>query len=212
MTIKQISGRDFYLLIYNLIHSVGWATFLITFLCSEFNILPAFISIEKSFKLVLTLQTLMFLDVIHSMIGLVGGVWVNTLLQVASRILVVWGVLFVYPAIIQSIFTKAMFVAWSLAEVIRYSYYIIKTGTQGRKVPQKLTWLRYSAFYVLYPIGVLTGEVPVVITAIIISDSLAYRAFFAFATLCYIPGFPILFKHMIRQRTKVFAKEKSKEE
>ena len=45
-------------------------------------------------------------------------------------------------------------IPWSIAEVIRYSFYLLKEfGIEIRL----LTWLRYSAFIVLYPFGV-AGE------------------------------------------------------
>lgn len=41
--------------------------------------------------------------------------------------------------------------AWSVTEVIRYSFYALK---EVGSVPAVLTWLRYTTFIVLYPIGV----------------------------------------------------------
>lgn len=41
--------------------------------------------------------------------------------------------------------------AWSITEVIRYSFYALK---EVGSVPALLTWLRYTTFIVLYPIGV----------------------------------------------------------
>lgn len=45
-------------------------------------------------------------------------------------------------------------IAWSLAEVIRFSYYLMKTNAT-------LKWLRYTAFVVLYPFGIV-GEIRLV--------------------------------------------------
>lgn len=43
-----------------------------------------------------------------------------------------------------------MVFAWSSVEVIRYSFYAFNlTGSN----PYILLWLRYTAFYVLYPLG-----------------------------------------------------------
>jgi very-long-chain (3R)-3-hydroxyacyl-CoA dehydratase len=43
-----------------------------------------------------------------------------------------------------------MVLAWSATEVIRYLYYAF--GLVGF-TPRPLTWLRYTTFYLLYPIG-----------------------------------------------------------
>jgi len=43
-----------------------------------------------------------------------------------------------------------MLLAWSTTEVIRYSFYAF---TLLGHVPYQLLWLRYTTFYLLYPIG-----------------------------------------------------------
>ena len=73
-------------------------------------------------------------------------------MQVASRILLVWGVVDNYPkATAPSPFYSSMLVAWSVTEVIRYVYFVF--NLQGQ-VPRILTWLRYNTFFVLYPLGI----------------------------------------------------------
>lgn len=44
-----------------------------------------------------------------------------------------------------------MLIAWSVTEVIRYSFF---TMTISGFQPRPLTWLRYTTFYILYPIGI----------------------------------------------------------
>ena len=44
-----------------------------------------------------------------------------------------------------------MLIAWSVTEVIRYTYFVL--NLQGQ-VPQFISWLRYNTFYVLYPLGI----------------------------------------------------------
>ena len=43
-----------------------------------------------------------------------------------------------------------MTLAWSITEVIRYAYYAFNVAGYE---PYPLLWLRYTTFYVLYPIG-----------------------------------------------------------
>lgn len=44
-----------------------------------------------------------------------------------------------------------MFCSWSIAEIIRYGYYLHKNS-------KLIKWLRYNAFIINYPIGVILGE------------------------------------------------------
>lgn len=46
-----------------------------------------------------------------------------------------------------------MLIAWSVTEVIRYSYFAL---TLSGLTPRNLTWLRYNTFFILYPIGILS--------------------------------------------------------
>jgi very-long-chain (3R)-3-hydroxyacyl-CoA dehydratase len=45
-----------------------------------------------------------------------------------------------------------MYLAWSITEVLRYSYYVFSL-LPSREIPYPLVWLRYTTFYVLYPLG-----------------------------------------------------------
>jgi very-long-chain (3R)-3-hydroxyacyl-CoA dehydratase len=72
-------------------------------------------------------------------------------MQVASRLLLVWGVVDVFPELAVSPVYSSMLVAWSVTEVIRYSYF---TLSLSGLLPGFLNWLRYNTFFVLYPLGI----------------------------------------------------------
>lgn len=80
-----------------------------------------------------------------------------------------------------------MLLAWGAADTIRYLYY---ATTLAGYPSQALVWLRYSAFYVLYPIGG-ASEVAVVYLAIVDAWTSGHKGhaygYMAAATL-YIPG------------------------
>ena len=84
--------------------------------------------------------------------GIVRAPLMTTLMQVASRLLLVWGVVYPFPAVaLSSPFYTSMLVAWSVTEVIRYSFFAFSlSGWQ----PRLLVWLRYNTFFVLYPLGI----------------------------------------------------------
>ncbi|KAI4197813.1 MAG: hypothetical protein LQ346_002910 [Caloplaca aetnensis] len=84
--------------------------------------------------------------------GLVRSPLPTTVLQVFSRLLLVWAVVDRFPAATStSPFYSSMLVAWSATEVVRYSYFVL--NLRG-SVPGFMTWLRYNMFYVLYPVGI----------------------------------------------------------
>jgi len=83
--------------------------------------------------------------------GLVRAPISTTSMQVASRLLLVWGVVNNFPDLAESVVYSSMLVAWSVTEVIRYSYFVLNlSGYQ----PAFVTWLRYNTFFVLYPVGI----------------------------------------------------------
>lgn len=118
---------------------------------------------EASEKYTRLTQTLALLEVVHSLIG--GFAWMRstrawaecgltnstgvvraplftTLMQVASRLLLVWGIAYNFPQTTKnSPAYSTMLVAWSITEVIRYSYFVFVLGAKA--VPKLWTWLRY---------------------------------------------------------------------
>ena len=85
--------------------------------------------------------------------GIVRSPLPTTAMQVSSRLLLVWAVVDRYHEVTApSPFFSLMLLAWSVTEVIRYSYFV--WNLQGAGVPGIVTWLRYNTFYVLYPIGI----------------------------------------------------------
>ena len=89
--------------------------------------------------------------------GLVRSPLPTTVMQVSSRLLLVWGVVNTYTSVTAiSPLYSIMLLAWSFTEVIRYSYFVL--NLRG-SVPSFVIWLRYNTFYVLYPAGILSEAV-----------------------------------------------------
>lgn len=81
-----------------------------------------------------------------------------------------------------------MVLAWSAADAIRYLYFATKLV--GGHQYSNLTWLRYSAFYILYPVGI-ASEVGVVYNTVSEARKLGYYSHawaYIAAALLYIPG------------------------
>ncbi|KAG8899204.1 bifunctional AP-4-A phosphorylase/ADP sulfurylase [Tulasnella sp. 403] len=96
------------------------------------------------------IQTAAVLEVFHSLLGWVRSPLQTTMMQVASRLVLVWGVADNYPSTHVNPIYTSMVLSWSITEVIRYSYYAC--SVIGRE-PYLLLWLRYTTFYVLYLTG-----------------------------------------------------------
>ena len=135
----------------------------------------------------------------------------TTLMQVASRFLLVhliaspWA--FPFSTRHSPAYTT-MLLAWSVTEVIRYSYFVFSLSGVG--VPKLWTWLRYNTFLVLYPLGI-TSECWLVYQAIpLASQRNELYAYALWAILAiYVPGSYILFTHMLAQRRKIARQSRS---
>ncbi|KAK0623072.1 tyrosine phosphatase-like protein [Immersiella caudata] len=156
-----------------------------------------------------TTQTFAVMEILHALTGVVPAPFFTTAMQVFSRLLLMWGITYPFPALNVSPFYSSMLVAWSTTEIIRYSYFVFK---QFDMVPGALHWLRYSAFLILYPIGI-TSEVAMIILALRgPADTLHefYPAALLGILASYVPGSIILYSHMLKQRKKNLGPPKAK--
>lgn len=100
-------------------------------------------------------QMISLLEVFHALVGLVRGSPVAALLQWTGRANVLYAIILAIPEIKAAVPAGTMIIAWSLSEIVRYPWYAAQLkGT----CPFWLTWLRYTMFIPLYPVGVL-GEI-----------------------------------------------------
>ena len=148
-------------------------------------------------------QLFMIADIVFSVSKVVPAQPRTVIMQVSSR-LVVASLLVRFPQTRNSLGLLFIALAWSLAEIVRFSYYFIKTNTP-KLMPRPLVWLRYSLFVVLYPLGIF-GEILIILSAIPFAKRLQSQRFylhFLYIVLCVYPfGAVVLFKHMFQQRSK----------
>ncbi|XP_076046839.1 3-hydroxyacyl-CoA dehydratase 1 isoform X2 [Oratosquilla oratoria] len=159
-------------------------------------------------------QTLAILEIFHCAVGIVPSSAVLTAFQVFSRVFILWPVLNRFPDSQASIGYPMLLIAWSVTEIIRYSYYFLNILSC---VPETLTFLRYTLFIGLYPLGV-TGELLCAYAGL--PEAAKSRPFsvkmpnlvnftfdFYYALIVimflYIPIFPQLYLHMFAQRRKI---------
>ena len=107
-------------------------------------------------------------------------------MQVASRLLLVWGIVHNFPYLAKSAGYSSMLIAWSVTEVIRYSYFVLSLSGYN---PGFISWLRYNTFYVLYPLGI-SSECWMIYNAIEPARKLGqvYAWLLQLILFIYIPG------------------------
>ncbi|KAM0722563.1 hypothetical protein Q7P37_002004 [Cladosporium fusiforme] len=161
--------------------------------------------------LVRNVQSIAVLEIVHAVFGIVRAPILTTLMQVASRFLLVWGIAYFFPATtsVSSAFTT-MLLAWSTTEVIRYGYFAYSLHFGA--VPSWLTWLRYNTFFILYPMGI-SSECWLVYSATEPARK-QYGQEYEWALYAilavYVPGAYVLYTHMMAQRRKVLKGLKQK--
>jgi very-long-chain (3R)-3-hydroxyacyl-CoA dehydratase len=102
-------------------------------------------------------QALMMLEILHSAFGLVKSGITTVFLQVFGRFLILFAVLGPSVEIHEHPIVYVLFLVWSLIEIFRYPYYALSVLGMEAKT---LTWLRYTAWIPLYPLG-FTSEATV---------------------------------------------------
>ncbi|QLL33827.1 hypothetical protein HG536_0F01520 [Torulaspora globosa] len=202
---RKVSSPFRFLPLYNFLSALSWG-FILYNVVSIFPKVgqPQFYSDTKQF--VTYIQCGAVIEILNSALGIVRSPLLTTCAQVASRLLVVLGIFQCVPdtEAAKTILYVTLLTAWSITEVVRYLFYFCTLCFKnGPPVP--LTFLRYNLFLVLYPLGV-ASELLIIHSALPLAES-TYGAPYKWALiagmLAYVPGFPVLFGHMLAQRKKV---------
>ena len=206
-----------YLFLYNAVQCAGWSYLML--LLAPTLTTGKHADLYTKVELVLKVfQTAAVLEIAHAALGLVRSSPVLTGFQVFSRVFVTWAVVHVCRAAQLSPGFPMLLFAWSVTEIIRYGFYALNiAGIPAYGV----TYLRYTLFIVLYPIGV-TGELwccfvtlPYLAKTGLFSVGMPNALNFTFSSyvmlvlimLSYIPIFPQLYFYMFAQRRKVIGGE-----
>ena len=188
-----------YLILYNLVCLGLWSTTFIKGVQEDST------EIWSATSAPLTIaQVGMILEVFHAALGLVRSPVVTTWIQVQSRLWILFAALSCEGAQTQK-YAGVMILSWSLVEVIRYSFYL--AALLVGKVPYPLFWLRYSAFYILYPTGI-TGELGTAFA--LFSSGCTWPKWIVsiinVILVLYIPGSPFMYLNMVGNRKSAMKK------
>jgi very-long-chain (3R)-3-hydroxyacyl-CoA dehydratase len=209
----------YWLVLYNLIQTVGWG-FALSKVCEvgmtgNVDKMQAVWSTAGS--TIAWFQMFAIMEVVHAASGMVRSDPVMTAVQVYSRVLLVYvSNLSTLPQ--SSIWHFLMCFAWTLTETIRYPF----LGLNGLGIKlAPLTWCRYSFFIILYPMGV-SGELGTIWTAW--KDLQDYKGYswviqslqmlnntglgFIPIAVVYAIGLPLLYGGLLATRKKVLGTKK----
>ncbi|KAI8841735.1 tyrosine phosphatase-like protein [Chytridium lagenaria] len=189
-----------YLILYNTVSALAW------WWCT-FRVVQNAASVETTFaeigEVVKWVQTMAALEILHSLLGFVKSPLLTTIIQVSSRLTLVWLVCDLFP-VASHLYYTTMVVAWGITEVIRYGYYALNLLNLTGDHFWFLVWCRYHFFYVLYPIG--AGSELLLLNR---CDSVCKKDGAALSLLSvdrdqltYPPGFYMMYTHMMKQRAK----------
>jgi very-long-chain (3R)-3-hydroxyacyl-CoA dehydratase len=109
---------------------------------------------------------------------------IPTFIQTVAKNLVLWTIVRPFPVIALSPAYTILLTMWSIGEVIRYGYFTLMLSGFTHHF---IIWLRYSAFILIYPIGI-SAEMWLVYKAIGESDSAWLTAIMYGELGLYFPG------------------------
>ncbi|KAK7116428.1 very-long-chain (3R)-3-hydroxyacyl-CoA dehydratase 3-like [Littorina saxatilis] len=158
-------------------------------------------------------QLAAFLEVVHPMLGLVRTGIVAPLAQVLGRNFILFLLILQDPRLQERPIVFYLFLVWGTVELVRYPYYMLQSA--GLDIPV-ITWMRYTAWIPLYPLGLLLeGTVVFMSTPLFVetgffSFALPNTANMAFYFPYLLAVYPLvlagagyfLMRHMYQQRRK----------
>ncbi|CEP12671.1 hypothetical protein [Parasitella parasitica] len=190
-----------YLVAYNFTSLTGWAYVLFLALAQIVSTGSYKDVFEATWPVLIVVQSTALFEIVHAFFGWVRTPIMTTIMQVFSRIFLIWAVNFPFPQIHCHWSYTTMVVSWSIAEVVRYSYYATNLVSA---VPGFITWARYTFFLILYPTGISSELIMIYQSLPHVKAAwgeLYYYAYIA-VILLYGPGSPVMYNHMRIQRNR----------
>lgn len=146
--------KKVYLKLYNLFQFVGYM-YVLTVMAIRYakldydSVADTYEHVGPAMKF---LQLLQYLEVMHPLFGYTRGGVLVPFLQVSGRAFVLFVMIEAEPRMHTKPVVFYLFVMWSMIEVVRYPYYISQLYKKDFYI---LTWLRYTMWIPLYPIGII---------------------------------------------------------
>uniref|UniRef100_A0AAV2LTV8 Very-long-chain (3R)-3-hydroxyacyl-CoA dehydratase n=1 Tax=Knipowitschia caucasica TaxID=637954 RepID=A0AAV2LTV8_KNICA len=214
-----------YLFMYNLVQFLGFSWIFVNmsvrlFILGQDSFYDTF---HSTADMMYFCQMMAVLEVLNPLLGLVRTGFIPALLQVSGRNMI----LFVVFGAVEEMQNKAVvffvFYIWSWIEIFRYPFYML--GCMGSEW-KLLTWLRYTLWIPLYPLGTIAEAVAVVQSLSVFDQTqmfaLPLPAFvggslsFSYSLRLYLIlmflGLFINFRHLYKQRRRRYRSRKRKQQ
>nr|CDS31666.1 3 hydroxyacyl coenzyme A dehydratase 3 [Hymenolepis microstoma] len=174
---------------------------------------------SKAFDLVadrlIILQLAAFLEIAHVLLKWVKGRVLPTIIQVLGRNLVLFIVLLPHKELQEYSVVFNLFLAWSAIELVRYPYYALRLFDEEIGL---ITYLRYTLWIPLYPIGFICEGKLIILSIPILQESRRFciempnianvafdlPSFLHVYILLMLPAFFIQMQRMYLQRRRKF--------
>lgn len=218
---RVVKFRTAYLVMYNLWQLISFSVILGKLLYNYYRSPDA---VRTAYNLVgynmKYAQMLQVFEIFHPLFGLTPGSVISPLVQVLGRNMLLFIVIDSEPRLYDKPAIFYLFIVWSLAETIRAPYYICRVLRRSFRL---LTWLRYTAWAVLYPLGFLCEGVlylraiPYYVEtekySLNIEHLIGFNLNFStiiqlYLMILFLPGIFYLTYHMYRQRSKIYGSSK----
>ncbi|PKI61678.1 hypothetical protein CRG98_017902 [Punica granatum] len=202
-----------YLLAYNSLQTIGWAVSLCRILISLATTKSVAGSYAAAGDLICLLQTVAFMEVLHGALGIVPSGVLFPLMQWGGRMHFLLAIVRRISEVQQLPSIFITFLAWSLSDIIRYLHYALNTLGS---CPPWITYIRYTAFIVLYPLGmapvlIMIKALPIVKMTNLYADFFSglpfnYYDFLRVLLLVYPFLWLKLYLHLFKQRRSKLGK------
>lgn len=214
--------KKVYLALYNLVQFVGFTYILTVMGIRYYRDGPN--SMEGTYQAVGSAmkfcQLMQFMEIMHPLFGYTKGGVLAPLLQVSGRAFVLFALIEAEERMQDKPVVFYLFFIWSAIEVVRYPYYISQVYKTDLPV---LTWLRYTMWIPLYPLGflcegiVMLRNIPYFEETQKFTVSLPNSLNFAFhfptliriyLLVLFFPGMYTVMSHMYRSRLRKLGPKK----
>ncbi|XP_034099449.1 very-long-chain (3R)-3-hydroxyacyl-CoA dehydratase 3 [Drosophila albomicans] len=148
------NAKKVYLVIYNLAMFVGYLHILI--IMGVLYLRDGTASIKHTYEYVGTsfkfVQLMQYMEVMHPIFGYSKGSPLVPFFQISGRNFVLFLMIEMEPRMHDKPVVCYVFIIWSLVELVRYPYYVSQLLKRESAL---LTWLRYTIWIPLYPMGIV---------------------------------------------------------
>ncbi|CAO2634600.1 Very-long-chain (3R)-3-hydroxyacyl-CoA dehydratase 3 [Lemmus lemmus] len=221
--IALTSLKKGYLFMYNLVQLLGFSWIFVNltvrfFILGKESFYDTFHSVAD---MMYFCQMLALVETLNAAIGVTSSPVLPSLIQFLGRNFI----LFIIFGTMEEMQNKAVvffvFYSWSTIEIFRYPFYMLSCIDMDWKV---LTWLRYTMWIPLYPLGCLSEAVAVIQSIPIFNESgrfsftwpypVKMKVQFSFFLQVYLVmlflGLYINFRHLYKQRRRRYGQRKKK--